>query len=290
MRIAETVTIVGMGLIGGSYGLAIRKRGLATHVIGVSRRESTLQAAKSLRACNETTPDLPFGCSRADLVLLCAPVSQIPSHAAVIADSLRPGSIVSDAGSTKAEIVRSCEQSLQGKTHFVGGHPMAGSEKSGIENASADLFEGATYVFTPTIHTDPEALHKMQQFAESLGARPVILDPEEHDAVAALTSHLPHAVAFSLASSIWHGNENKNALRALAASGFRDTTRLADSSAELWSGIFLQNRQFVLQALDQFQTKLGELRAAIVANDEHAVEQLLSEATMSRRKVLGSED
>jgi len=282
------ITIVGLGLIGGSYGLAIRERKLAERVIGVSRRETTLAAALRCGACDEATDDLIAGSHDADLIILCAPVTTISERAAMLADVIPPECVVTDAGSTKATLVRQCEIALAGKARFVGGHPMAGSELTGIAHARADLFAGAIYALTRTQHTDDAAFTLVHDFARALGAKPLTIDPAVHDEVVALTSHLPHAVAFALASAVWGGHPNKSALASLAASGYRDTTRLAGASPELWCDIFTANRDALLHAFDGFQSELSALRAALAAGDDAALLRALKQANERRASLLRS--
>lgn len=285
----QTVTIVGMGLIGGSYGLAMRERHLAERVIGVSRREATLRAARELGACDEATADLVAGCRDSDLVILCAPVSLIPEHARIIAASVPAAAIVTDAGSTKAAIVQQCEAALAGAARFVGGHPMAGSELAGVQHARADLFEGATYAVTKTPRTEEKAFAAIERLALQLGAKPLLIDAQVHDEVVALTSHLPHLVAFALASAVWSGHADKRAIACLAASGYRDTTRVAGASAELWVDIFRQNREALLCALDTFSEELAALRTALADGDEAALLRLLQAANDGRARVMRTE-
>lgn len=282
--IADTVAIIGFGLIGGSYGLALKERKLARRVIGVARRETTRQMAREVGAADETTSDAREAVRDADLVILCTPVGSIADMARCIASALQRDAIVTDAGSTKAGIVRDCEAILGGR--FIGGHPMAGSHETGPQWARADLFEGATYVLTPTPQTDPAALETGRTLAEKLGARPLLLDAQTHDELVAFTSHLPHVVSFALANAV-AAKQNANPLAAqLAASGFRDTTRLAASDPQLWTDICLANRDAVLTALAEFERQLQVLKSALADGDGGGFIAALRAANAGRARIV----
>ncbi len=270
-----TVAIVGVGLIGGSIGLALRRRKLARHVVGIGRRAASLRQAKQVGACDLTTTDLARGVTDAEVVVVCTPVAQIAAHvrAAVAA---RPQALVTDAGSTKGQIVAELSAALPANTRFVGSHPLAGSEKRGPGEADATLLEGRTVVVTPTPRTSPRDLNAVRSFWKSLGAKVATMSPAEHDAALAATSHLPHAVAAALAAVT-----PVEALP-LAASGWRDTTRVAAGEAELWRQIFSQNRQELMGALRRMQGQLAKFHDALASGDESAVLALLEEAKSRR--------
>lgn len=280
MRI-DTLAIVGVGLIGGSAGLAARQRGLARCVLGVGRPREELERAHVLGALDEVCDDPAAAARRADVVLFCLPVDGIAEAVLAMASHCRPGALLTDAGSTKAAIVAQLDGRLPGGVAFVGGHPLAGSEKRGPEHAEATLFQGRLTVLTPTPRTDPAALGRAAAFWQALGARVEFLAPEEHDAALALTSHLPHLVAAALAGAV------PPRLHGLTATGFRDTTRVAAGDPALWSAIFLQNRQALLEAIGRVQERLGDFQAALRAGDRAALEALLLEAKRSR-DALGS--
>jgi prephenate dehydrogenase len=283
-HLADTVAIIGIGLIGGSYGLALKERGLARRIIGVARRETTLQAAREVGAADETTSNAREAVRNADLVILCTPVGSIAEMARCLAPALKRDCVVTDAGSTKAGIVRDCEAILGGR--FVGGHPVAGSHETGPQFARADLFEGATYVLTPTPQTDPAALEMGRTLAERLGSRTLILDAQTHDELVAFTSHLPHVIAFALANAV-AAKQNENPLAAqLAASGFRDMTRLAASDPQLWTDICLANREAVLAAVAEFERQLRVLKSALVDDDGESFAAALRAANEGRARIV----
>jgi prephenate dehydrogenase len=257
-----TVAIMGVGLIGGSIGLALRARGLTDRVIGIGRDESTLAEARHLGAIDAATTALERGVGAADIVVVCTPVTLIASHARRAAEGGPEGLLVTDAGSTKRRIVAEVEAHPRGLAAFVGAHPIAGSERKGVAHARADLFEGRACVLTPTARTPPQRRDRARRFWELLGCRIVEMDPDAHDAALARTSHLPHAVAAALAAAV------PAELLALAAGAYRDGTRVAGSDPDLWAGIFLENRRPILDALAGFQAELAGFRRALEAGDD----------------------
>lgn len=271
----DTLAIVGVGLIGGSVGLAARRRGAARRVLGVGRSPAALQQAREL-GCVDAATDLADAASRADLILVCTPVDRVAEIVRDAAAHVRPGTVLTDAGSTKDAIVRALEGEVPPNVHFIGGHPLAGSEKRGPEHADAELFANRVTVLTPTAASDREAVERLTEFWQALGSRVVRLSPRDHDDAVALTSHLPHLAAASLAGIL------PDELRPLAASGFRDTTRVAGGDADLWSAIFAQNRGAVLAALARFRARLDDYAAALEADDTPTLRRLLADAKARR--------
>jgi prephenate dehydrogenase len=260
-----TVAIVGVGLIGGSIGLALRARGLNGRVIGIGRDVARLHEAVALGAIDEATTNLQAGVAAAEVVVICTPVTQIATDVRRAA-AHGPGHVlVTDAGSTKRRIVEAVESEPRSRAVFVGGHPLAGSERKGATNARADLFEGRVCVLTPTGHTPPDRLERARDFWTMLGSRVIELDPVAHDEALALTSHLPHAVAAALSAAVPAES------LPLAAGAYRDGTRVAGSDAPLWTGIFLENRVPLLRALDRFEEQLARFRQAVEDGDEATI-------------------
>lgn len=281
----ERVAILGVGLIGGSIGMALRSAGAASTVVGCSRTESRLCEAQRQGAIDFYTTDPLAAVDGADLVVLCMPVASIPASACAIAPALRHDAIVTDVGSAKACIVAALEESLDGRGQFVGGHPMAGSARQGVRYARADLFHGATYFVTPTGRTPPRATETVTSLARQLGARPVHLPPADHDRVVAAISHLPHVVASGLASLVPElcGAFADVALEA-AAGSFADGTRVAGSDPSLWAEILVQNRAEVLRALAGLRARLADFESALAAGDEAATRELFGLGTEVRRR------
>ncbi|GIV18403.1 MAG: prephenate dehydrogenase [Armatimonadota bacterium] len=274
--VVNRLCIIGVGLIGGSIGMAACRRGLAQRVVGVGRSAERLQVALQAGAINEATTSLQEGVTGADMVVVCTPVGLIVPTIRLLHQWLSPECVVTDVGSVKSAIVQPATDVLGER--FVGGHPMAGSEQTGVHNARADLFEGTTWALTPAEKTSPSALQKVTALAQGVGAQVLLADPEEHDRAVALTSHLPHAVALAL----MHVAE-KTPYPQLIGGSFRDGTRVAASSPELWRDIFLHNRENVLWAIDEFIGKLQELRSAIEGEDAETIQRLFAEARILRQ-------
>ncbi len=277
----DTIAIVGVGLIGGSIGLAVQDRGLARRVVGVGRRLSSLRKAKRHGTVSTTTTDLAGGVCDAELIIVCTPVADIVTRVGAVAKSCRHGALITDVGSTKAEIVSSVEATLDQRSTFVGSHPMAGSDRGGAENARPDLFQGRVTVVTATPRTPRDAEQTIAEFWEALGSTVVRMTPSAHDHAVAMISHATHVIASSLAAA------TDPAELVLAATGWSDTTRVAAADPELWRQILMSNRDAVLQSLDKFEKVLSTFRAALQCSDEARIVQLL-EMGKQTRDALGS--
>lgn len=262
MKPLNKIAIIGVGLIGGSVGLAVKRKKLAREIAGVCRHKQSLQRAERKGAIDRGALDYKDAVSGADLVILATPVNQIIKLAKKIIPYLKRGCLVTDAGSTKLEIVRSIEKAYARKHfHFVGAHPLAGSEKKGVIEARADLFEGAICILTRTGKTDSSALKKAAAFWSGIGCRTKVLTAQRHDKVVALISHLPHLAAAQLVKAA-KGNLD------FASSGFCDTTRIASSGAEIWADIFLTNKKFITQAIDRYIKNLKIVKDLISRGDK----------------------
>ncbi|MBU4305538.1 MAG: prephenate dehydrogenase [Candidatus Omnitrophica bacterium] len=264
----KKAVIVGPGLIGGSIGLELRSKKMASRVIGVARHMATLRTAQRKGSIDTGSTDLMRAVSDADLVVLAVPVGAIKKTIIRIKDSLKPGCIVFDVGSTKQEIVRTAERYLPQQIFFVGAHPMAGSEKAGPEFAESGLFVDSLCFITKTSRTDVQAFSRVDRLWKEMGAKTVIIEPAEHDEIVAQVSHLPHMVSAALVDSV------KDAVLPYASSGFRDTTRIAAGSPQLWSDIFLSNKKSLLRALGIFEKKISELKKSL--NNEARLMQKLA--------------
>jgi prephenate dehydrogenase len=281
MRSWDTVAVVGVGLVGGSIGLAMRERGLARSIIGVGRNEDRLCIAERRGAVTSTTTDLSAGVRRAELIVVCTPVDCVVDHVRLVSRWCDAGALITDAGSTKVSICRGIESQPIAGGVFVGSHPMAGSHRSGPEHARADLFEGSLTLVTPTEKTREEHTEQIELFWKSLGSDVVRTSPERHDQAVAAISHLPHLVASALSASTSRDD------LPLAGGGWRDTTRVAAGDAELWRQILADNRDHVLQSLDNFARVLTEFRDALAADNRTELTKLL-EVGKRNRDSLGS--
>lgn len=280
----KKIAIVGVGLLGGSLGMAIKRRRLASRVAGFARRAATVSECRKLKALDRATLDLSEAVADADLVILCTPLAQMRPLVEQMFQSLKRGAIVTDVGSVKGCVVKELE-SLVAKAggHFVGSHPMAGAEKTGVSAARADLFDGAMCVVTPTRRTNKAALRKVEQFWRGVGGRLLRLTPETHDALVGRSSHLPHVVAAALAHSVLDPSRSKSQA-ALCATGFRDTTRVASGSPEMWRDIAQANRRNLAQALDEFIGELQRVRALLPKGDGLPLQKFFETAKTRRDK------
>ncbi|MCK9604542.1 MAG: prephenate dehydrogenase/arogenate dehydrogenase family protein [Candidatus Omnitrophica bacterium] len=272
MSLFNRVAIIGVGLIGGSIALEIKNKRLAREIVGVGRHKRNLSLAKKIRAIDKGSQDLKI-IKDADLVILATPVSSILNLAPQIARLIKPGCIVTDVGSTKKEIVSKLEKIF---SRYVGSHPLAGSEKRGIDFARPGIFKNSFCVLTPTKKTEKQALAKVRKLWASLGARVVDMTPASHDKILSFVSHLPHIAAFSLIGAV-----PKECL-SFAPGGLRDTTRIAASDTEIWSDIFLSNQKNIIKAIDLLQGNLTKIKSAIHNKNKKALTAFLREAKQKR--------
>ena len=249
----RTVSIVGVGLIGGSVGLAMRQRRLAQKVVGVGRRKSSIEQALEVGSVDEATLDLEEGVREAEFTILATPIGVMEHLAARVAAAMPRGGLLTDVGSTKGLLVQQLERAAGGSLHYVGSHPMAGSEKRGVGEARGDLFEGALCFLTPTPQSPRQAVDALREFWRALGATVRLLTPTEHDRIVAVASHLPHLVAAALV------NLATPAVMECAGSGFRDTTRVASGDPRMWTDVCMHNRERLLEALRLFRLQVDTL-------------------------------
>lgn len=272
----KQVTIVGLGLIGGSLGMALRRRRVARTVVGLSRHPSTLRQAKQRGALDIGTMNPKEAVQDADLVILATPVDTIAPLALRLAKWMRPGSLLTDVGSTKARIVSALERRLPPHIAFVGGHPLAGSEQRGIEAADARLFDGSICVLTPSGRTNRDALKRVARLWQPLVHHVVTMSPQHHDRVLAGTSHLTHLLAACLALT---GDATP---LPSAPPSFLESTRIAKSDPELWDDIFLTNRDALLVVMDQFARRWHALRTLLARRDRVGLRRVLQRAQSKR--------
>lgn len=283
MNTVRSVTIVGVGLIGGSIGLALRRRYPKLRIVGYGSRPATLEAALKLGALSEIAPTAQAAAT-SELIVVCAPVDHIVEQVQALAPHCAAGTLITDAGSTKASIVAELAQAATGASwprdvRFVGSHPLAGNEKKGPQHASPDLFAGRVVVITPTSGSRQEDVRRLNEFWSALGAKVVEMSADQHDRALAATSHLPHLVAAALAGA------TPEQYVTLTAGGWQDTTRIAAGDPVLWRQILLANRDNLLAALAQLSTSLEAWRQALEAQDAAELERLLAEAKRIRDAV-----
>lgn len=278
----KQVTLVGVGLLGGSIGLALRQRHLASRVVGYVRRSLTAAECLQAGAVDAAETDLIRAVTGSDLIVLGTPIAQMPDLAAKLVPALARGAIVTDVGSVKGSVVAELEPLLaQAGAFFIGSHPMAGSERTGVGAARADLFEKAVCVVTPTPRSNKDAVRRVEEFWTALGGVTLRLSPDAHDDLVSRSSHLPHVVAAELANYVLspvHPKEQGT----LCASGFRDTTRVASGSPEMWRDIALANRKNLARVLGVFIEDLQEFQRALETQDVKAVEEFFTSAKTRR--------
>ncbi|MEN9575364.1 MAG: hypothetical protein RL514_3219 [Verrucomicrobiota bacterium] len=281
------VALVGVGLLGGSLGLALKQRRLAGRVEGYVRRDASIAECERLGVVDRATTDLLAAVRDADLVVFCTPLAQMQALAEQSVAALKPGALITDVGSVKGSVVAELEPLFRPTgAHFIGSHPMAGGERTGPAAARADLFEQAVCIVTPGAKTPAKLAQQMEDFWVAVGGRPLRLAPDQHDSLVARSSHLPHVVAAELANYVLspaHPREQP----ALCATGFRDTTRIAGGSPEMWRDIALANRKHLARALGVFIEDLQEFQLALEAGDAKAMDEFFETAKHRRDQWVG---
>lgn len=283
----DKVAFIGIGLIGSSIARVMRRDGLAGSIAACARSDETLNAVMELGLADEVTKDPAVAAQDADLVMICTPVSTYASIAQAIAPSLKTGAIVTDVGSVKASAVKAVMPHLPPGTHFVPGHPIAGTENSGPEAGFDSLFEGRWFLITPPPGTDQDAIDRVAELWKRAGSNIDYLEPEHHDQVLAITSHLPHLIAYTIVGTATDLEDHiKSEVVKYSASGFRDFTRIAASDPVMWRDIFIANRDAVLEMLGRLSEDLAGLQRAIRVGDGETLEALFSRTREIRRGVV----
>jgi cyclohexadieny/prephenate dehydrogenase len=285
----ERVALVGIGLIGSSISHAMRRKGLAKEIVGSARTKQTLETALNLGLIHKGYDSAAEAVKGADLVILSVPVGACGPLAAEIAPHLRAGAILTDVGSVKAAVVRDMAPHVPKGVHFVPGHPIAGTEQSGPEAGFAELFEGRWTILTPESDTDAAAVDKLKAFWTALGSKVEIMSAPHHDMVLAITSHLPHLIAYNIVNTAEHLERvtEKEVIK-FSAGGFRDFTRIAASDPTMWRDVFLNNKEGVMEMLRRFSDDLAELKRAIEADDGDTLFRRFSEARAVRRGIIAA--
>jgi cyclohexadieny/prephenate dehydrogenase len=283
----DRVALIGLGLIGSSLSHVMRRAGLARSIVGHARTAKTRETALQLGLVQEACATAAEAARGADLVVLCAPVGAYAALAREIAPALGRGAILTDVGSVKGAVVRDVGPHVPGGVHFIPGHPIAGTEHSGPESGFAELFDGRWCVLTPPAGADPVAVDKLARFWRACGSNVEVMDAEHHDLVLAITSHVPHLIAYNIVNTARHLERvTDTEVIKFSAGGFRDFTRIAASDPVMWRDVFLNNKEAVLEMLGRFSEDLTALQRAIRYGDGETLHQLFMEARAIRRGII----
>lgn len=282
------VAIIGVGLIGGSLALVLKRDGLAGEIVGIGRGLPNLEAAKRLGIVDSFTRDIGEGVKDADLVVVAVPVLKIAETIRQAAAHLKPGCIVTDVGSVKGAVITEVEAVVPEGVHFVPGHPIAGTEHSGAEAAFPELYIGRKCILTPTPKTDKAALDAVKLMWEATGATVAVMDAALHDMILAAVSHLPHMIAYTLVNTVGDMEDSGVDALSYSAGGFRDFTRIASSSPEMWSDICAMNKEQILKTIDGFKRRLDGLRQLIEKEDLPALKTEFGRAKGLRDSLIKS--
>jgi cyclohexadieny/prephenate dehydrogenase len=283
----EKIALVGIGLIGSSLARVVRRENIARHIAISTRSEQTLARAEQLGLGDSYTTDAAEAVKDADLVIVSVPVGSSGAVAEEIAPALKKGAILTDVGSTKASVIAQMQPHMPGNVHFIPGHPLAGTEKSGPDAGFPGLFAGRWCIFTPIEGTDETALKALGRFWETLGSKIDVMDPEHHDKVLAIVSHLPHLIAFNIVGTADDlGTVTESEVIKYSASGFRDFTRLAASDPTMWRDVCLHNKDAILEMLARFSEDLAYLQRAIRWGEGDKLFELFSRTREIRRGIV----
>ncbi|NTJ08525.1 prephenate/arogenate dehydrogenase family protein [Rhizobium lusitanum] len=283
----DRIALIGIGLIGSSIAHDIKRLGLAKEIVISTRSAETLKRAEELKLGDRYTPSSAEAVKDADLVIVSVPVGASESVAKEITAHLKPGAIVTDVGSTKASVIAQMQPHMPANVHFIPGHPLAGTEKSGPDAGFAGLFEGRWCIFTPIPGTDEAAIRKLRHFWETLGSRVDEMDPEHHDKVLAIVSHLPHLIAYNIVGTADDlETVTESEVIKYSASGFRDFTRLAASDPTMWRDVCLHNRDAILEMLSRFSEDLASLQRAIRWGEGDKIFELFTRTRAIRRSIV----
>ncbi|MBC8481778.1 MAG: prephenate dehydrogenase [Planctomycetes bacterium] len=280
MKDLKQITVIGLGLLGGSVSMTVLRNFSNVKAVGYAHRESTAQKAKKLQIATEVTSDICKSVSNSDIVILATPISTFNDIFKQIAGNLKKGCIITDVGSTKVSPHKWAQKNLPSHVYYVGSHPIAGSEQRGIEYARDDLFDNASCIITKTKNTNPNAVILLEKFWSRMGCYVKILTPAEHDRIFASVSHVPHLTAAALL------NANPDELLRFAGKGFFDTSRVASGPANIWADIFITNSRNCCESIDKLIDELLKLKSAINSKDKKQIEKLLEQARTKRAEMI----
>ncbi|PKL52092.1 MAG: prephenate dehydrogenase/arogenate dehydrogenase family protein [Nitrospira bacterium HGW-Nitrospira-1] len=276
------ITILGVGLLGASFAMAVKKSGLCNSVTGYGRNRENLLKAKERNFIDSFETDPAEACKDADLIMLSTPAGSFLDLIKAISPALKKGAILTDVGSVKGKLVREIEKTIPKDVHYIGGHPIAGSDRSGIASANAELFRNAKCIITPTENSDPEALEKIQGLWKALGSGVIAMNPEEHDRIYAAVSHLPHLIAYAMVNTV---ADMDSSYLDFSGKGFMDATRIASSSEELWNDICLLNRDNLAEVIAVFQKNMDMLNQYLKAGDSDSLKNAFRKARRLREHI-----
>ncbi|MBI5848756.1 MAG: prephenate dehydrogenase/arogenate dehydrogenase family protein [Nitrospirae bacterium] len=274
--------VLGVGLLGASFSLAVKKQNISGHVFGYGRSRGNLERARNMGIIDVISSDPASACSDADLILLAAPTGSFIELVKQAAPSFKKGAIVTDVGSVKGDLVSELERLMPPDVHFIGSHPIAGSDRSGIDFAHADLFRDALCIVTPTEQSDPAALKKVTALWTGLGSKILSMGPAEHDRVYAAVSHLPHLIAYTMVNTV---SDIDASYLSYCGQGFRDMTRIAASSPDIWSDISLLNRQNLIEMIAVFRNNLSRLETHLNTGDAGSLRREFARASEARENI-----
>ena len=287
MKLFGKMTIIGVGLLGASLAKACKERDLVEEVVGYGRNRENLEKARALKIIDHCPADLAEAVKDADLIVLCTPVTTIIPLIQNMIARIRPGALITDVGSVKEPIVKEAERLVPKGVFFVGSHPIAGGENSGLEASTANLYQGAKCIVTPTDKTNNSALEKISALWQAVGMQIINLSAEEHDFVFGAVSHLPHIVVYALMNTLGSlRTQDNREVTAFSGAGLKDITRIASSDPVMWRDICLSNRNHSLDLIDRFQNKLDEIRSTIEKGDGQALKEEFIAANKYRLNVI----
>jgi len=276
----NNVSIIGVGLIGGSLGLAIKRKKLSNKVIGVGRRKSSISSAKKKGAIDEATLDIGKGVRESDLVIIATPINKVIDIAKKVVKHLPVGAILLDVASTKSNIVLEIEKIVPPYVSYIGTHPIAGSEKKGVKFAEDTMFDNANCIITPTSRTDEEVLTRIKKFWENLGSRIIVMSPQMHDKIVSNISHIPHLIAAVLVKISGEYLD-------FCGGSFKDATRVALSSPEMWTYVFMENKKYILKDMEKIISDFKKFSMLISNNKKQNLLKILNQTKFERQKIDG---
>ena len=281
----ERVSIIGVGLLGGSLAKVLRKLGLAKSIIGYGRNKANLDGAKNLNIIDDVAPNIQSAAKDADLIVFCSPVQTIAQLAMEMSPHIKPGCLVTDVGSTKETLISEIEKFFPEGISFIGAHPIAGGEMSGFRLSSDTLFDGAHCIITPTDKSDPESLKMATELWKTIGMQVSIMDPKEHDFIFGAVSHLPHVLAFALVRLL-DKKDSHDEIFKYAAGGFKDFTRIASSDPGMWLDICMNNKDEIIPLIRQINDELEEVAQFLIEGDSESVYKTFATAKSARQRFL----